>query len=95
MLLAQLTMIVAHAIAGLLLLLRVADHNREEPRNPLVVLAASCLAAAIVVRFFETVTDPSSVRLTSLAATVAFAAYLYQERQARKAARGAPPTASS
>lgn len=95
MLLAQLTMIVALAIAGLLLLLQLADAHQHLARNRTLVAAASFLAAAIVVRFFETITDPDSVRLSSVVAAVASAAYLYQERQARKAARGAPPTASS
>lgn len=93
MLLSTMVLVVALAIAGLLLLLRVADLRQEQDGRRMVVAAASCLAAAIAVRFLDTIMHPDTIRLSNVIAAVAFAAYLYQERRARKAARGAPPTA--
>ncbi len=82
---AGLVLCVLLALCGVLLLLRLADHARETPRNHLLIAAVAFLAGGIAYRFLDALQHMHVIRWSAVVGAGALLAFLLVDQHAQRA----------
>lgn len=78
------------ALCGVLLLIRLADHATEQPRNHLLVAAVAVLAGGIAYRFLDALQHLHAIRWSAAVGAAALLVFLLADRRAARAVRTVP-----
>lgn len=82
---AGITLCVLLALCGLLLLLRLADHAAERPRNHLLIAALAVLSGGIAYRFLDALQHLHAIRWSAAVGAAALLVFLVADRMAQRA----------
>lgn len=72
------------ALCGVLLLLRLADHARQAPRNHLLIAAVAVLAGGIAYRFLDALQHLGVIRWSAAIGAGALLAFLLVDHHAQR-----------
>ena len=87
---AGLALCIILALCGVLLLLRLADHAAERPRNHLLIAAVAVLSAGIAYRFLDAVQHLHAIRWSAAVGAAALLVFLLVDRGAQRAKYSGP-----
>lgn len=73
------------ALCGVLLLVRLADHATEQPRNHLLIAAVAVLSGGIAYRFLDALQNLHVIRWSAAVGAAALLVFLLVDRAAQRA----------